>query len=297
MKIIFLVLALKLLEIAKFKYHSTIQFAIYCTLAFMKKIVCLILFFTIGTVFCQGHKTTITKLNSFPIEADVYIGFDGLGNNYFIKNDVFTKQNEHQIFEYKNISLGKISFVDIINPLKIMLFYENFNSVVTLDNQLNEIQKINFSEIDNSMVISKIGMALKNQFWIYNAINQKISLFDYLKNNYQTIGNPIPENIKYSQSNFNNFYWIDEVNNWYSCDIFGKVLLLASIPPFDKIQIFDNEKLLFSIDDKMYFLDNKTKALIKIEIFEKSFQNFHYKDQILAIFTNQQITNYKIKLP
>ena len=65
----------------------------------MKKIVCLILFFTIGTVFCQEHKTTITKLNSFPIEADIYIGFDGLGNNYFIKNDVFTKQNEHQIFE------------------------------------------------------------------------------------------------------------------------------------------------------------------------------------------------------
>ena len=271
--------------------------AIYCTLASMKKIVFLLLFFNISTVFCQEHKTIVTKLNSLLIEADIYIGFDGLGSHYFIKNNVFTKQNEHQIFEYKNISLGKISFVDIINPLKMILFYENFNTVVTLDNQLNEIQKINFSDIDNSMVISKIGIASQNQFWIYNSINQKISLFDYFKNNNQTIGNPIQENIKYSQSNFNNFYWIDEVNNWYSCDIFGKVILLSSIPPFDKIQIFDNEKLLFSKDENIYFLDNKTKALIKIEIFEKSFQNFHYKDQILAIFTNQQITNYKIKLP
>jgi hypothetical protein len=30
------------------------------------------------------------------------------------------------------------------NPLNIVLFYENFNVVILLDNQLNETQKINF---------------------------------------------------------------------------------------------------------------------------------------------------------
>ena len=73
-------------------------------------------------------------------------------------------------------------------------------------------------------------------------------LFDYLKNTSKIIGNPIQENIKYTQSDFNNFYWIDEINNWYSIDIFGKVSLLANIPPFEKIQIIDNEKLLFLKD-------------------------------------------------
>ena len=40
----------------------------------------------------------------------------------------------------------KIKKVDLINPLKVTLFYEEFNTVVLLDNQMNEIQKIDFSK-------------------------------------------------------------------------------------------------------------------------------------------------------
>ncbi len=263
----------------------------------MKKLIYLLSVLYCCISFSQNQKLIATLLNSTPLMAETFIGIDGLGNYYSINNNVFTKQNDNQILEYKNISLGKISAVDILNPLKIVLFFENFNTVITLDNQLNEIQRVNFSDVDHSIIVTKIGMASQNQFWIYNTINQKIELFDYLKNINTSIGNPIQGNIKDFQTNFNTFYWIDEINNWYSCDIFGKVNLLSSIPLYDKIQIIDNEKLLFSRDNKIYFLDNKAKTIIEIEIVEKSLQKFYYKDQILAIFTNQQITNYKIKLP
>ena len=73
--------------------------------------------------------------------------------------------------------------------------------------------------------------------------------------------------------------------------------MLANIPPFEKIQIIDSEKILFSRDNILYCLNNVTKTIYEIEIVEKSFQNYYYKDQILAIFTNQQIKKYKIKLP
>jgi hypothetical protein len=122
-------------------------------------------------------------------------------------------------------------------------------------------------------------------------------LFNYLKNTSTNIGNPIPEAIRYTQSDFNNFYWIDENNNWYEIDIFGKVTLLANVPPWEKIQIIDNDRLLFSYDNTLYCLNNKTKVIYEIEIVEKSFQNYYYKDQILAIFTDQQIKNLKLKLP
>ena len=86
--------------------------------------------------------------------------------------------------------------------MKILLFFESFNTVVTLDNQLNEIQKINFSDVNNSIVVTKIGMASQNQFWIYNALNQKIGLFDYTKNTYTPLGNPIEVSFKDYQSDF-----------------------------------------------------------------------------------------------
>ena len=263
----------------------------------MKNTIYFFLLFCCTISFCQNQKLKTTALSTKEIDNKTYIGFDGLGNNYYIKDNVFSKQNESQTWEYKNVALGKITSVDYVNPLKIVVFYEDFNTIVTLDSQLNEIQKLNIFDIDNTIFASKIGMASQNQFWIYNALTQQIMLFDYLKNTSKIIGNPIQESIKYTQSDFNNFYWIDEINNWYSIDIFGKVTLLANIPPFEKIQIVDNEKLLFSRDNILYSLNNQTKVVHEIEIVEKSFQNYYYKDQILAIFTNQQIKNYKIKLP
>lgn len=263
----------------------------------MKKVIYFIFLFISINSFGQKPILKTTAINSSEIEDKTYVGFDGLGNNYYIKNNVFIKQDAKQKWEYKNVALGKISSVDIVNPLKIVVFYENFNTVITLDNQLNEIQKLNLFDIDSSIFASKIGLASQNQFWIYNALTQQIMLFDYLNNTSKNIGNPIQENIKYTQSDFNNFYWIDEINNWYSIDIFGKLTLLANIPPFEKIQIIDNEKLLFLKDNTLYCLNNISKTVYEIEIVEKSFQNFYYKDQILAIFTNQQIKNFKLKLP
>jgi hypothetical protein len=140
-------------------------------------------------------------------------------------------------------------------------------------------------------------MASQNQFWVYNALTQQIMLLNYANNTFKNIGNPIQEAIKYTQSDFNNFYWVDENNNWYSIDIFGKVNLIANIPPWENIQIIDSERLLFSNDSVLYCLNNNTKVIYEIEIVEKSFQNFYYKDQILAIFTNLQIKNLKLKLP
>ncbi|MDI9256570.1 hypothetical protein [Flavobacterium sedimenticola] len=252
-------------------------------------------FSTVG--FSQNPKLKTTALTAAAIEDKTYIGFDGLNNHYYIKNNIFIKQNDNQQWEYKNVALGKISMVDFINPLKIVVFYEDFNTVILLDNQLNEIQRLNIFDIDSTIFVSKIGMASQNQFWVYNALTQQIMLFDYLKNTAKNIGNPIQENIKYTQSDFNYFYWIDEINNWYAIDLFGKVTLLANIPPFEKMQIVDNERILFVKDNTLYCLNNKLKTVFEIEIVEKSFRNFYYKDQILAIFTNQQIKNYKIKLP
>jgi len=263
----------------------------------MKKIV-LFLFLCSQTVcFCQNQKLKTSAIHSEEIENKIYLGFDGLGNNYFIKNNVFIKQNDTQKWEYKNVPLGKITSVDYINPLKIVVFYEDFNTIIILDNQLNEIQKLNLFDIDNTIFASKIGMASLNQFWIYNALTQQILLFNYLNNTFKNIGNPIQESIKYTQSDFNNFYWIDENNNWFSIDIFGKVNLLANIPPWENIQIIDNDRLLFSSNNVLYCLNNKSKVIYEIEIVEKSFQKFYFKDQILAIFTNQQIKNLKLKLP
>nr|WP_294781413.1 hypothetical protein [uncultured Flavobacterium sp.] len=182
----------------------------------------------------QDSVITPIHISHYQNNADEFLGYDAFGFSYQIKNNVFSKTKGNEIFEYKNVSLGKITKVDLQNPLKMVLFYEDFNSVVLLDNQLNKMTEINFSQSPTPIVVDAIGMSTQNQLWIYNTLNQQIGLFDYLKNEYKTVSIPLTEPIKYYQTDFNTFTWIDKNNNWFSCDIFGKITSLGKIAAFEK---------------------------------------------------------------
>jgi hypothetical protein len=258
------------------------------------------LFCTFHAVSGQDLSINPTLISQYKNTADEFLGYDSFGYSYQITNNVFRKIKGKEIFEYKNVSLGKITKVDLQNPLKIVLFYEDFNSVVLLDNQLNKMTEINFSQNAAPIVVSAIGMSTQNQLWIYNTLNQQIGLFDYLKNEYKTVSIPLTEPIQYYQTDFNTFYWIDKKNNGYSCDIFGKITSLGPIGDFDKIVIISPSQYLFSKNRLLYFKGiNKSnpEVISEIKILEKTFDNFYYKDQILSIFTATDISNYKIVTP
>lgn len=255
---------------------------------------------TINALSAQNSGINATLVSHYKNNSDDFLGFDAFGYSYQIKNNVFSKSKATELFEYKNVSLGKITKVDLQNPLKIVLFYEDFNSVVLLDNQLNKMTEINFSQNPTPIVVTAIGMSTQNQLWIYNTLNQQIGLFDYLKNEYKTVSIPLTEPIKYYQTDFNTFYWIDRKNNFFSCDIFGKITSLNKTSDFDKITIINAAQYIFSKDNLLFFkgIDKtNSNAVSEIKILEKTFDNFYYKEQILSIFTATDISNYKIVTP
>jgi hypothetical protein len=263
----------------------------------MKKGIILIFITFFSFAFGQNQKLTATKIGFTPLDYDQFLEYDQFGFYYYIKNNVLFKTNEKESFEYKNVSLGKITKIDLLNPLTIVLFYENFNNAVLLDNQLNEIQKINFSENQIPIMVGAIGLASQNQLWIYNNLTQQTGLFDFLKKEYRTVSIPFVNNIKKYQTDFNTFYWIDEEDNWYSCDLFGKIIFKEKIPSFDSIEIINENKYLFKKDNILIYKDAEKGLKFEIEIPEKTFKKFYYKDQILSIFTSEGITNYKITIP
>lgn len=263
----------------------------------MKKGIILIFITFFSFAFGQNQKLTATRIGFTPLDYDQFLEYDQFGFYYYIKNNVLFKTNEKESFEYKNVSLGKINKVDLLNPLTIVLFYENFNTAVLLDNQLNEIQKINFSENQIPIMVGAIGLASQNQLWIYNNLTQQIGLFDFLKKEYRTVSIPFVKNIKKYQTDFNTFYWIDEEDNWYTCDLFGKIIFKEKIPSFDSIEIINENKYLFKKDNILIYKDAEKDLKFEIEIPEKTFKKFYYKDQILSIFTSEGITNYKITIP
>ncbi|MCF6279677.1 MAG: hypothetical protein L3J14_04955 [Flavobacteriaceae bacterium] len=102
------------------------------------------------------------------------IGTDILNASYVVFNNVLIKKNNSETLSYENISLGEVSSVDIINSQEIVLFYDDFNTVIVLDNQLNLIQTVLFQ---NTISFAKKGIA--NTLWIFNTDENKLELYDY----------------------------------------------------------------------------------------------------------------------
>jgi hypothetical protein len=263
----------------------------------MKNLIVLLIILSVSAVSSQNQKIVLTKINTIQFDGDEFLGYDSFGYHYTIADNVFSKINSKENFEYKNVALGRITKVDLQNPLKIVLFYENFNTVVTLDNQLNESQKINFSDSAIPIVATAIGIASQNRLWISNSMNQQLGLYDYLNNHYKTISVPFIEPSKIYASDFNYFYWIDTKNNFYNCDLFGKITYTGLIPDFDTISIINESKYIYAKNSILTLKDLEKDKNYAIEISEKSFKKFYYRDQILSIFTNKGITNYKITIP
>jgi hypothetical protein len=263
----------------------------------MKRIFYILLLLLATNSYSQNEKLSSTRLDSIAINADDFVGFDGFDNCIYIKNNVIYKKVDGSILQYQNLGLGKITKVDITNPLKIIIFYEEFNAVIVLDNQLNEIQKIEFSSIETPVLATAIGISGLNKLWVFNNLNQQIGLYDLNLNTYENKSIPLNESITYYQTDFNYFHWIDKQNNWYTSTIFGRIVSNGKVEVTNDLQLLPQNKILFSKDNKLFLRDRNINKLYEIEIVEKSFKNFYYKEQILSIFTDQGITNYKITIP
>jgi hypothetical protein len=262
----------------------------------MKNSIQIILLFVSISVFSQ--KEIETKLiDSLEVKADTYIGRDNLKNDYFSFKNVIKKRNSSQEYEYQNLSLGKIKGICITNPLQIVVFYEDFNSLVLLDNQLNETQQINANRFETPVKIEAYGLASQNQVWLYDGFLQKISLYNFKTDTNKTISTPISGKIKDYHSDYNYFYWTDESNTLYSISLFGKIKNVGVIPEYDDIQIIDESKIILKKNNELTFIDVNMQLVQKISLIEKSIDNFFYTNGILTIFTFSQINNYKIELP
>ncbi|CAM3750694.1 hypothetical protein FLGE108171_13365 [Flavobacterium gelidilacus] len=262
----------------------------------IKKVVFLIILFSCIPMWTQEVIKPIL-IDSLEVKTDNYIGKDNLKNDYFSFKNVIKKRNSSQEYEYQNLSLGKIKGICITNPLQVVVFYEDFNSLVLLDNQLNETQQINANRFETPIKIEAFGLASQNQVWLYDGFLQKISLYNFKTNTIKIISTPITEKIKDYHSDYNYFYWINESNTLYSISIFGKIKTLGNIPDYDTIQVIDETNYIIKLNNELLYFNSNKPLGQKIDLNKKSFTNFFYTNGILSIFTDNQIINYKIDLP
>jgi len=258
-----------------------------------KRLILTVLFFVSAWVMPQSTKAVFTS--STQVDLDKYYGKDVLGYDYFSKNNVLYKQKKSEKWEYKNLSLGTIHTIDFINPLKILVFYKDFNTAVLLDNQLSEITKISLN--DFNILAQTCSIASQNRLWVYDNLSNQLVLVDYLNKKNTLINQPFKNTFKYYKSDYNNWFSISEENNMLIYDNYGKVTTRGSIPQFDKMIMTQNLNILFSLNDNLYLYKGEKLGTELIFSSNKPLKDFHYTNGILTIFAENTLYNYTINLP
>jgi hypothetical protein len=109
-------------------------------------------------------------------DSIAFVSFDNLSNIYLISNDSkLYRQNPgtKQLYSYQNTRLGSIGSIDVTDPFKILVFYPLFQTIITLDNTLTQIGKLDFH--DNTIgTIRSISRSTDNNIWIYDESNRLI---------------------------------------------------------------------------------------------------------------------------
>jgi hypothetical protein len=116
------------------------------------------------------------------VEGDIVeFTVDNLDNVYLLSSRNQLKKlnaNGDSVAAYNDVKrYGQVSLIDVSNPLKVILYYEDFGTVVALDRFLNVINTIDLRKQD-ILQAKAVGQSYDNRVWVYDAVENKLKKVD-----------------------------------------------------------------------------------------------------------------------
>lgn len=102
---------------------------------------------------------------------------DNTGNMYLLYQNGQLKKlrpNGDSLAVFNNVrKFGRLHSVDVSNPLKVLLHFKDFNTVVILDRMLNERSVLDLRRF-NLLQVKAIGQSYDNNIWIYDELDARL---------------------------------------------------------------------------------------------------------------------------
>ena len=256
----------------------------------------LILLLVLVVLPSHSQKLEAKFTNSFPLDADVFIGIDEFENLYFIKDNTFFKKSKQGTVNYTNLSLGKITSVDIHNPFKILLFYQDYNAAIVLDNKLNELtDKIDFTQNTLFNNVQLVSHSSENNLWLY-ADDNKFHLYNFQNSTEKIQTQPItfyqpdflPKSLKSTYKNA----WILGNTGVIQINEYGNFISFYKNDGIDFISIY-LKGFIFVKDQSFYYSENNNIIPVLIA-FDHTVTTIYINNSSINIFDGSKVHRYLI---
>jgi hypothetical protein len=146
----------------------------------VKYIIIILFSLTCYIGFSQKADSSLTLLRSYGGDIED-AAIDNLDNLYIITSSGSIKKfaaNGDSVAVYNGVrNYGKLSSIDVSNPLKLLLFYKDFSTVVILDRLLAVRANLNLRK-HNILQPSAIGLSYDNNIWVYDEYDSKLKKID-----------------------------------------------------------------------------------------------------------------------
>lgn len=188
-----------------------------------------------------------------------FITIDNLQNIYVatLKNAIQKYNSKGELlFTYNNTNYGTPSLIDASNPLRVIVYYDEYLTIVVLDRTLSELYIYNLIDYGFNQV-SEVTSTPDNGLWLYDEwtnqlkrINQQGETVVTSNDLVQVLGYEIePQQIILEN---NNIYLYDRVKGILVFDFYGQFLHTIDITKVYKVQIKGNQLSYFK-NGKLHF--------------------------------------------
>ncbi len=222
------------------------------------------------------------------------VNVDVLGNIYVITDNNKLKKlnsNGDSLSTFNEVKkYGTVSYLDVSNPLKVLLFYKNFSTAVLLDRQLTFRNSINFKQ-QNIFKTKTIATSYDNNIWLFDEqdfklkkINASGAIISQTSDMRQLFDEaPTPTTIL---DNDNSVYLYDTQKGFFIFDYYGSLKQQIVLKDWKNITVSNNT--IFGISG-----DTLNSYEIKTQVQKKYTLPVFFKDSKNIIIQNGKIFLHK----
>ena len=141
----------------------------------MKTFLLILILFVYANASAQ-HDTSFSLIKT--IKGDIVsFTIDNLDNIYIVNSRNQVKKlnaNGDSVAVYNDVKkFGQATLIDVSNPLKLLLYYRDYATVVVLDRFLNAVNTIDLRK-NNIFQAKALGQSYDNNIWVYDDLESKL---------------------------------------------------------------------------------------------------------------------------
>lgn len=266
----------------------------------MKTIFLLLALLTVHVGRAQEEQWT--KISELKLAENAVWHCDRIGNIYLSDKDQISKldTNGRLLYSQSSKSFGRISKIESINALKIVLFSEDQQLIAITDNTLTDFNDvINLNELDFGYISLIATSEQANKLWIIDQINSKITLFDF-SNSQQSQevenlrGLLKSKEIVFMQEIGGRLFLCDSENKLFIMDRYGSLIDVHNLERAEYFYILGTTVILVG-DNRIEEYDLLTKTKRPISLPMNDFKKVQWRAPNMYFEQSQTLLKYNRK--